>query len=212
MKPSFSCVLIARNEEKTLPRMLASLTEFKNRGGVTVVVDTGSTDKTAQVARDWGCIVEEVGDRFRITISEEQAKEINERFVVNDEAPVVKAGDSLFDFASARNYAATLSPTDWVWMPDCDEVFTKFDLDEIQKVMEDPTIDRLSYDFVFSHDSFGEPAISFLHSKCYRRSKMKWFRIIHEILQDIPDELQTTLGADEEKDAGSMDTKMEAGG
>src|SRR5258706_440733 len=111
-KPLFSCVLIARCEEKTLPRMLASLEAFRERGGNIVVCDTGSTDKTAQIARDMGCLVEEVGDRFRTTISEEQAKAINDKFVVNGEEPVVKAGDSLFDFASARNYAATLAEND----------------------------------------------------------------------------------------------------
>jgi len=162
--------------------MLESLTEFKNRGGNTVVVDTGSHDKTAQVARDWGCIVEEVGDRFRLTISEEQAKAINEKFIVNGEEPVVKGGDSLFDFSSARNYAASLSPTDMIAMPDCDEMFTKLDIDKINEAIEKGA-EQFEYQFVFSHDQFGNPMIAFLHSKFYNRTKLEWTGIIHEVLR-----------------------------
>jgi len=35
MKPKWSTVVIARNEEKTLPKLLKSLEEFKARGGET---------------------------------------------------------------------------------------------------------------------------------------------------------------------------------
>src|SRR5687768_15192578 len=95
--PNWSCVLIARNEEKTLPRLLASLSEFQARGGKVYVCDTGSTDKTVEVARAHGCEVHEAGERFIRTVTEQEAKEINEMFVVEDEAPIIKAGDRQFD-------------------------------------------------------------------------------------------------------------------
>ena len=38
----------------------------------------------------------------------------------------------LFDFAAARNYAADLASNDFISMPDCDEVFTKLDIDRVE--------------------------------------------------------------------------------
>lgn len=182
MALNWSVVLIGRNEEKTLPRLLASLEEFKARGGIVVLVDTGSTDKTAQLAKDWGCVVEEVGDRFRVFLTDEQVKAINDKFIVEGEVPVVNSGDSLFDYSSARNYAASLSPTDMVAMPDCDEAYTTLNIDNIQKVIEDGA-EQLEYNFVFAHDAEGRPAVKFRHCKFYDRRKLHWQGIIHEVLQ-----------------------------
>jgi glycosyltransferase involved in cell wall biosynthesis len=52
MIPHFSVALIARNEEKTLPRLIESLSEFQRFGGEILLLDTGSTDNTVQVAKD----------------------------------------------------------------------------------------------------------------------------------------------------------------
>lgn len=178
---NFSIVLIARNESKTLPRMVASLKDYQERGGEILVLDTGSTDNTAQVARDLGCIVHEVGDKFRINIDEELANAINTKFIVGDENPVVKAGDSLFDFASARNYIADFASNDFIFTPDCDEIWTKFDIDIITQVI-DQGAEQIEYQFVFSHDANGNPLIKFMHCKAYNRKKLKWVGIIHEVL------------------------------
>ncbi|MCK5020301.1 MAG: glycosyltransferase [Candidatus Peribacteraceae bacterium] len=180
-KPKFSVAVIARNEELTLPRLVGSLKEFQERGGNIYVLDTGSTDKTVEVAKNLGCIVEAVGDKYRINIDEDTAKNINEKFIVEGEVPILKAGDSLFDFGSARNFAANLSETDMVAMPDCDEVYTKMDLDKLDKAIEEG-FEQLEYNFVFSHDHLGNPIIKFRHCKFYDRRKMKWNGIIHEIL------------------------------
>lgn len=177
----WTVVLICKNENATLPRLVKSLAQFQERGGKIIVVDTGSSDSTPEVARSLGCEVHCVGDRFVTTISEELAQKINERFG----AAVVQPNEKLFDYSAARNYAASLSKTDWVWAIDADEVATKLDLDEIDKLCSDPNLSRLEYDFVFSHDQFGKPAVSFMHSKFYRKSKMKWVHPIHEVLQDI---------------------------
>ena len=189
MKPSFSVVLIARNEEKTLPRLLESLKEFRELGGEIIVCDTGSTDKTVEVAREAGCKVEEVGDRFVNIITKEQAEEINRRFVVEGEEPILKEGDRLFHFSDARNYAASLASNDWIWMPDCDEVFTRFDLQAIEDALKDPSVSRLSYQFIFAHDPQGLPSVQFLHSKMYRRDLMKWRGCVHEVLDGTGNEV-----------------------
>lgn len=181
-QPKFSVVLIAKNELQTLPRLLNSLQEFRNRGGEIVLVDTGSTDGTPQLARDFGCKVEEAGDRFVITIPESLANTINEKFVVEDEEKIAKAGDRIFDFSAARNYAASLASNDMIAMPDCDEEYTAFDIDKINSKI-DAGIEQLEYNFVFAHDGEGKEVVKFLHSKFYNRQSLKWVNVVHEVLQ-----------------------------
>lgn len=180
--PKFSICLIARNEEKTLPRLLASLQEFKERNGEVVLLDTGSSDKTAEIAREWGCKVEEVGDRFVRYVDHQMAKRINREFKVFGDKDIVKEGDKNFDFSSARNYCASLASNDMVSMPDCDEIFTKLDIEAVDKYITDG-FEQLEFNFVFAHGPNGEETIKFIQCKFYNRTKLKWVGIIHEVLQ-----------------------------
>jgi len=179
---NFSICLIAKNEEKTLPRLLESLSEFIKRDGKVLLLDTGSTDNTVDVAKQYGCEVHEVGDKFVTTFDEDLVKQVNEKFLIDGEEPIVKVGDKLFDYASARNYIAEFVETEMIATPDCDEVYTKLDLDKINEVIANGK-DQLEYNFVFSHDEFGQEAIKFLHCKFYNRKKFRWVNKIHEVLQ-----------------------------
>jgi len=178
---NFSVCLIAKNEEKTLPRMIGSLKEFQSKGGEILLLDTGSTDNTVKVAEDLGVKVIGVKDKFKITIDKELADEINKKFIVDGEMPVVKEGESLFDFASARNYIADFANNDMIATPDCDEIYTKLDLDKVQELIK-AGVEQLEYNFVFSHDEQGNPVIKFRHCKFYNRKKLSWKGIIHETL------------------------------
>lgn len=178
---NFSIALIAKNEAKTLPRLVESLSEFQKRGGIIVLLDTGSTDDTANIAESLGCKVQRVGDKFLTVIDQELADKINGRFVIEDDEPIVKVGDKLFDYASARNYIADFTPTDVIATPDCDEIFTKFDIDKIEEAINNGA-EQLEYNFVFSHDEFGNEAIKFMHCKFYNKTKLKWKGVVHEIL------------------------------
>lgn len=181
MKPLFSVVLIARNESKTLPRLMESLKEFRDRGGEVCLLDTGSSDNTAEIARGFGCKVEEVGDKFRIKFDGELADKVNKHFIVDGEEPVINAGDSNFDYSSARNYAATLASNDMIATPDCDEIYTKLDIDKINEAIKNGAT-QFEYNFVYAHDEHGKPLIQFMHSKFYDRRVLKWVGIIHEVL------------------------------
>lgn len=181
MSVNFSIVLIAKNESKTLPRLIKSLNEFQNRGGEICLIDTGSSDDTPEIAKNLGVKVEIVGNRFVHTIDETLATDINKRFIDPDEQDVIVPNMTLFDYASARNYAATLASNDMIAMPDCDEIYTKFDIDKLEKHINNGA-ERLSYNFVFSHDAYGNEAIKFTHSKFYNRNKTKWVGIVHEVL------------------------------
>lgn len=181
--PSFSVVLIARNEAKTLPRMLGSLAEFQQRGGSVVLMDTGSTDGTQDVARSAGCIVHEVGERFLHTLTQKEAQAINGAFHAPGEALIVKRGDKFFEFAAARNHAASLAPTDYIVMPDCDEVYLRFDVDAIDALFK--SADQLEHNYIYTRDKNGKPGLEFRYAKLYDRRKLEWVGNIHEVLHPI---------------------------
>lgn len=182
MKPNFSVCFIGRNESAVLQRALDSLKDFKEKGGEICYLDTGSTDNTAQIAKDFGCVVGEVGGIFLNTLTKEQADGINNRFIVEGEEPVVEEGGKLFDFASARNYCAdNLATNDMIACLDCDEAYTALNVDAICKAIN-KGIDQFEYEFVFSHDHKGNPFLQFVQSKFYNKKKIKWVGIVHEVL------------------------------
>jgi glycosyltransferase involved in cell wall biosynthesis len=177
----FSVCLIARNEAANLWRLHKSLTEFLKRGGEVVLVDTGSTDNTPEVARGLGFKVFEVGERFLDTIEPALADSINKRFIVEGEEPIVKGGDKLFNYAAARNFSALRASNDLVSMPDCDEQYTNLDIDAIEKVI-DQGFEQLEFHFIFAHYPNGQPAVQFRQCKFYDRRVMHWEGIVHEVL------------------------------
>jgi glycosyltransferase involved in cell wall biosynthesis len=130
--PSFSVVIIARNEAAKLPALFASLQEFRSAGGEVVVVDTGSEDDTVRVAREAGARIEEVGFRFHSVLTEAQAALITAKFLRDGEAPLVEAGQRTFDFASAREFAGTLAANEFVWQIDASDVVLTADLDFLE--------------------------------------------------------------------------------
>src|SRR5512143_1531574 len=60
---TISVVIPAYNEEKYLPRTLESLKKLDRKPDEIVVVDGGSTDKTASIAREHGATVITVAHR-----------------------------------------------------------------------------------------------------------------------------------------------------
>ena len=111
--PRFSVVTIVRNEASRLPRLLASLAEFRARGGEVVVLDTGSDDGTTEVAAAAGCRVATEPRRFNSRLTERQARRITETFCREGEGPFVSPGDRLFNVAQARTYAGSLARNDF---------------------------------------------------------------------------------------------------
>ena len=136
----FSVCLIARNEAKVLPRLVESLKEFMSRGGEICLCDTGSTDGTAELARSLGCKVKEVGTKFVHVITTAEANAINERFIVENEHPIVLPGETYFDFASARNEAVSMASNDWICTVDADEILTSLNLDKINEIISNSNI------------------------------------------------------------------------
>jgi len=180
-KPKFSICVITKNESKTLPRLVKSLKEFQERGGEIVVVDTGSTDNTAQLARDLGCTTYEVGTKFITVLDKQTAQDINTRFIVDGEEPVVAEGKKFFDFSAARNYCTSLASNDVVSYADADEIFTAMNIDYLNHLIK-VGVEQFEYNFVYAHDAYGNEAIKFIQSKMYDRRKCKWVNMVHEVL------------------------------
>jgi tetratricopeptide (TPR) repeat protein len=96
-RPTLGVSLIARDEEEALPGLLQSV------GGAfdeAALLDTGSTDRTAEVFADWARAEAERRPGFRWRL---------EHFAWSD------------DFALARNAAQELLDTDWVVWADADD-------------------------------------------------------------------------------------------
>ena len=181
MGVNFSICLTVRNEVKTLPNLLISLKGFRERGGEICVLDTGSTDGTAELARAFGCKVEEVGSEFLKTLTPEQAHNVNQRFIVDGEEPILKEGDTFFVFSRARNHVAKMASNDMVLGLDADETVTHLDIDRIHEWIE-MGFTHLDYIQVFTHDAEGKPEVEFLQCKFYDRRVYHWENFTHEML------------------------------
>jgi len=179
----FSICMIAKNEEKTLPRFINSpkTKEFLSKGGEICLLDTGSADNTVAVARAAGFKVKEVHTKHIHHLSDKDVNAINKFFIVEEDLLVVKKGQKYFNFSDARNEAASMASNDIVSFVDCDEEFTVLDFDKINKFIEEG-FEQFEYKFVYAHDNFGKEAISFTQSKMYNRRKAKWVNYVHEVL------------------------------
>ena len=163
---------------------------------------TNSSDATMEIALKNGAIAEEVGERFITVIDEELAQKINEKFVVEEDEPIVKAGAKLFDFARARNYSASLANNDTVVTIDDDE-FLEIDIDRVNDLIKQG-YEQLEYNFTFA---FAEPnptrhsrrLIEFVQSKTYDRRKLEWTGVVHECLglkEGVSDTKRIFVGED----------------
>jgi len=178
---NFSIALIAKNEEKTLPRLMSSLQEYMRLGGEVIYVDTGSTDNTIKVANQLGIKTFEVGNKFILSPDQHLINNINNYFVPNEE-PIVPPDIKIFNYSAARNYAASLTKHNMIAMPDCDEAYTMLDINKLCSLINDGA-EQLEYNFVFSHNAQGQEAVKFLHCKFYDRRKLHWIGTIHEMLE-----------------------------
>jgi Glycosyl transferase family 2 len=101
--PTLGLALIARDEEGTLPGLLASIEGAFDQ---VALADTGSTDRTVEVFEEWAAA---------------------EKLRNPDFEGRVGGFEWCDDFAAARNYADSLLDTDWLAWADCDDVIVGAD-------------------------------------------------------------------------------------
>lgn len=142
--------MIVKNEEAVLARCLDSVKEIADE---IIIVDTGSTDATIQIARQYTAKVYS--------------------FCWN------------YDFASARNYAFSLSNTDYILWLDADDILLEKDrlaLLALKKTL-DGSVNAyfLRYDAAIGDD--GNPTMYFFRERIVKRAcGFEWQGRIHEAL------------------------------
>jgi len=146
-----SAVLIVRNEQKVLERCLKSVKECDE----IVVLDTGSTDRTVEIAKSMGAKVHT--------------------------APPEKP----FHFAKARNAAHDLASSDWCLAIDADEVLRAGMLGKIRKaIREQETKGDFQKASAFIVTFTDRGAVTH-KKKIYRKSVWNWKWRCHEQLHAL---------------------------
>lgn len=167
MRNGISAVLIVKNEEKVLDRCLRSVAGCDE----IIVLDTGSTDLT-----------------------EEVAKRHTSTFLVT---PTIDP----FHFAEARNRADSLATQDWILTIDADEVLEEGAIWAIRRAVRSHIQAlgfRVTFNF---QGESGENRTSLRKLKLYRRGAFTWGYRVHEQLfskregklVDLPDVEMTHL-------------------
>lgn len=152
MNEKISAVLIVKNEEATLERCLDSLDGFDQ----VVVLDTGSTDRTKEIA-------ERCGAEFFTT------------------SPIVP-----FHFAEARNRALQHAKNDWCLTIDADEVLHGGCHKELRRLIrKNAEIDAIEVNFIMKGE-LGDKKYPIPKVKVFKKSQYQWQYRVHEMLTTTP--------------------------
>ena len=121
------------------------------------VLDTGSTDNTVEKLKTNGAIVKQ---------------------------EIIKP----WRFDKARNKSLDMVPldTDICICLDLDEVIEKGWRKKLEKIWEKDTT-RLRYNYNWSFDKYGKPAVNFYIEKIHSRNNYKWTHPVHEVLTYLSD-------------------------
>jgi len=172
--PRFSIAVLTRDEARGLPRLLWSLEEFLERGGEVLVLDTGSTDDTTAIARNHGCRVELVHDRFDAQLDDVRAVEIERRFAKGEDGPLVEAGQRLFHFGDARQLAGMLADNRFVLQVDASDELPAFDIDAFDEWIDSGDFESFEYDQLYGN-------IVLRIARFFDRTRYCWEGRVHEL-------------------------------
>ena len=131
------------------------------------VLDTGSTDNTV-----------------------EELKKRN----IHVKVKVIKP----WRFDVARNLSLDMLPTDTdiCVCTDLDEVFEEGWRQKLEKIWKENT-DRLRYNYNWSFDENGKPAVNFYIEKIHTRKNYKWTHPVHEVLTYTGNSKETYITTDD---------------
>ena len=140
---------IAKNEEKFVERWYNSTKQAECH----ILVDTGSTDKTIEIAKSLGITVHQIYiDPWR------------------------------FDDARNAALALVPADADYCVAMDLDEIMLPGWYEKLHKAHKEG-IDRPEYRFITSWDDKGNPVTEFNGFRIHRRKRMRWIYPIHEVLE-----------------------------
>jgi glycosyltransferase involved in cell wall biosynthesis/tetratricopeptide (TPR) repeat protein len=154
MSGRISCQVITKDDEATLEACLASIRPHVDE---IVVVDTGSTDRTPEIARKYA-------DKFEVFLG------------ANDPATGL-----IEDFAAARNRAAELGTCEWMFWADGDDVVQGA---ENLRAMTERTEDMVCYITPYAYDFDAAGRCTTLHhrERLMRPAHLwRWQTPVHEV-------------------------------
>jgi len=169
--------------------LLWSLEDFIDRGGEVLVVDTGSTDDTIAIAQRRGCRVDLVHDQFDAVLDDAQAAAIERRFARGEESPLVAAGQRLFHFADARQYAGLLAANRFVLQLDASDEVAPLDIDAFDRWIDSGGVDSFEYNQLYGFEPtqlygnvmYGPVGLHI--ARFYDRTRYHWKGRVHELLR-----------------------------
>lgn len=151
-----SVLLMVKNEEKNLARCLKSVQGIADE---IVVVDTGSSDSTIQIAKEYGASVHLPDDLDSLYIDTPNGRKLN--------------------FSAGRNLCLSLATKEWVLFIDADE----------ELVVPDPAALRDWFSrlpksfnaaaFTLRDIQAGKVVVQFSVQKAFRNGKVKYEGIVH---------------------------------
>lgn len=184
MKFSFTILALAKNEEHYLPLLLTSAKDFLDDGGTFLVMDTGSTDQTRVVIKDYGATLVDYPYRnsgmFRLPprICQKVEREI---FSPLDKPWAIDLQVPVFNFSKARHYLQQRSPTAMNLFVDGDDIFRHFDFDRIDSYIQSG-VSQFTYAYQNSDSEAATKVVLFNRDRFYHREHYKWVKAIHECL------------------------------
>lgn len=152
-----SLAMICKNEEGQIGNCLESIQDYVDE---IVIVDTGSTDRTPEIARKYA-------DKFEIFTD------------CNDSSGLIK------DFSLARQRSFDLASHDWVMWVDADDVVRNANLipEYLSKYASVPGSKMIILPYEYSHDENGN--INCLHYReriFHPRKDFRWINPVHEVV------------------------------
>lgn len=169
--------MIVKDCEKDLPVVWQSVKHIVTEW---IVVDTGSSDKTVEVAKSLGAKVFVEGDRFCDTLDSEQVKFFREHGGVD-----VKEGTKVFHFGRARTFSFEKATGDYIlWLDSDDMLQGSLKMKEIILNNLDPKKPTgLHLLYQYEIDSVGNPITEHYRERVLPNTgKFNWVGRIHEIV------------------------------
>lgn len=174
--PKISLAMIVRNESLNLTRCLASVAAFVDE---IIVVDTGSTDNTKEIALSFGATVYDFTPQTN-----------PESFFMDDEStgapPPYTNRLVLGDFAAARTKAFEKTTGDYVfWLDADDQLLGGEHIRGIVDNMKAGGIEVTWFPYHYGHDPMGRVICLLWRERIIKRGRMRWTNPIHEVLVPV---------------------------
>lgn len=174
----FSIGLIVKNEEKTLPKLYENIKDFVNNGGEVVILDTGSTDNTVNLAKSYGFKTYIATRSFIETLSTKSIKILKKTHIDDDDIERVnilfKDDTTYFNFGKARNELHKYISNDIFIQIDGSDTLSAFDFEYIHQQIQNGS-NRFEYTQIYG-------PVELTISRFYNKNVDIWEGRTHEIL------------------------------